>query len=414
MFTRLFSLVALCVAATAAKPVVLRDSPVTLPIARRFNLTGGGARIIDADQARAKFLVGRAQGLHKDGSAAQADSFSIPITNTALQYTVSVGVGTPPTEYNLVVDTGSANTWVGANKTYVQTNTSIDTGVGVEVSYGSGIFRGEEFLDTVTIGDLVIKNQSIGDANVFAVGFIQGVDGILGLGPTDRTVNTTGIPGIVPTVLDNAFEQGLIEQKLVGVAMAPSGNTSTVTNGELTIGDIDPSKFTGDLNYVPLTTTAPASTFVGIDQSLTYGSANTVILPTAAGIVDTGTTLILLASDYFAAYLGASGAKHDLKTGFLRINPDQVSNLQSLFFHIGNTTYEFTPDAQIWPRALNSLIGGDDSHVYLIIGDLGVNSEQGFNFVNGMTFLERFYHVFDAENNLAGFATTPFTNAVVN
>jgi hypothetical protein len=29
------------------------------------------------------------------------------------QYTVSVGVGDPPTYYELVVDTGSSNTWVG-------------------------------------------------------------------------------------------------------------------------------------------------------------------------------------------------------------------------------------------------------------------------------------------------------------
>ncbi|KAI0365365.1 acid protease [Pilatotrama ljubarskyi] len=422
MFTRLFSLVALCVVATTAKPVDLRDSAVTLPIARRFNLTSGGARVIDADKARAKFLVERARGLHQDRPAAQAsDSSEVPITNTVLQYTVSIGVGTPPTEYNLVVDTGSSNTWVGANKTYVQTDTSIDTGVGVtqslltqEVSYGSGVFRGEEFLDTLTIGDVVIKNQSIGDANVFAIGFFQGVDGILGLGPTDLSVNTTGTPGVVPTVLDNAFEQGLIDQKLIGVAMAPNGNASAVTNGELTIGGMDPSKYTGDLTFVPLTTTTPASKYVGIDQSLTYGSANAVVMPTTAGIVDTGTTLTLLASDYFVAYLGASGAKRDFKTGFLRLNPDQVSSLQSLFFHIGNTTYEFPPDAQIWPRAFNSLIGGDDSHVYLVIGDLGMNSGQGLDFVNGMTFLERFYHVFDAENNLAGFATTPFTNAVVN
>ncbi|KAI0356741.1 aspartic proteinase precursor [Trametes cingulata] len=416
MLARLLSLVALCVVATSAKPVALRDSPLTLPLARRFNLASGGsgARIIDVDQARAKFLVEGAQGLHQNGPAARADGINIPVTNTVLEYTVSVGVGTPPTQYNLVVDTGSANTWVGANKTYVQTSSSIDTGVGVEVTYGSGIFRGEEFLDTVTLGDLVIKNQSIGDANVFAIGFIEGVDGIMGIGPTARSVNTTGTPGVVPTVLDNAFEQGLIDKKVVSIAMAPSGNATTVTNGELTLGGIDPSKFTGDLNFVPLTTTSPASTFVGIDQTITYGSADTPITPLAAGIVDTGTTLILLASDYYVQYLGATGAKHDFRTGLLTISPDKLPNLQSLFFHIGNTTYEFPPDAQIWPRAFNSLIGGDDDQVYLVIGNLGRNSGTGFEFVLGVTFLERFYHVYDADNNLAGFATTPLTNATLN
>ena len=47
------------------------------------------------------------------------------------------------------------------------------------VSYGSGFFLGEEFLDTVSLSpDLTIPNQSIGDA-LFAEGF-DGVDGILG------------------------------------------------------------------------------------------------------------------------------------------------------------------------------------------------------------------------------------------
>ena len=42
----------------------------------------------------------------------------------------------------------------------------------------------------------------------------------------------------------------------------------------------------------PATSTSPASNYWGIDQSLTYGS--TSIMDTTAGIVDTGTTLILL------------------------------------------------------------------------------------------------------------------------
>ena len=46
----------------------------------------------------------------------------------------------------------------------------------------------------------------------------------------------------------------------------------------------------------PITSTYPASAYVGIDQSITYGSSGTTILSSTAGITDTGTTLILLAS----------------------------------------------------------------------------------------------------------------------
>lgn len=46
----------------------------------------------------------------------------------------------------------------------------------------------------------------------------------------------------------------------------------------------------------PLTATHPASSFVGINQTVTYGEAGIPILENSAGITDTGTTLLLLAS----------------------------------------------------------------------------------------------------------------------
>ena len=80
---------------------------------------------------------------------------------------------------DLILDTGSSNTWVGADKKYRVTETSVRTNASVNVSYGSGKFTGNEFVDRVTLGPgLVIEKQSIGVATS-AQGF-QGVDGILG------------------------------------------------------------------------------------------------------------------------------------------------------------------------------------------------------------------------------------------
>ncbi|OBZ76477.1 Polyporopepsin [Grifola frondosa] len=199
----------------------------------------------------------------------------------------------------------------------------------------------------------------------------------------------------------------------IGISFEPTTSLST-TNGELTFGSVDSSKFTGPLNFVPITSTSPASEFVGIDQTIAYGTAGTEILPSTAGITDTGTTLLLIASDALARYETATGAVADDATGLLRLAPAQFADLQSLFFTVGNTTLEFTPNAQIWPRALNTAIGGTADFVYLIVGDLGTNSGEGFDFVDGMTFLERFYYVFDSANSQVGFATTQFTDATTN
>ena len=65
-------------------------------------------------------------------------------------------------------------------------------------------------------------------------------------------------------------------------------------------------------------------------------------------------------------------------------------------------------------QQLNTLIGGTSDFVYLIVNDLGSLSGEGLDFIDGMTFLERFYYVFDIANSRVGFATTSFTDATTN
>ncbi|KAI0718143.1 aspartic peptidase domain-containing protein [Cerioporus squamosus] len=166
--------------------------------------------------------------------------------------------------------------------------------------------------------------------------------------------------------------------------------------------------------YRPITSASPASYYVGIDQTVTYGHSHKLILDTTAGIVDTGTTLIMLATDAYNTYQNATGATVDDNTGLLKITNDQYANLKSLYFEIGDTRYELTANAQIWPRALNTAIGGQPDDILLIVGDLGSPSGEGLDFINGFAFLERFYHVFDSENGQAGFAATRFTHATTN
>ena len=53
------------------------------------------------------------------------------------------------------------------------------------------------------------------------------------------------------------------------------------------------------------------------------------------------------------------------------ITPDQYNNLETLIFEIGGVTYELNANAQIWPRTLNTHIGGQQESVYLVEFDLG-------------------------------------------
>jgi len=326
-------------------------------------------------------------------------------------YTASVGVGSPATDYTLLIDTGSSNTWVGAHTKYKKTSTSKKTGKSVSVSYGSGSFSGEEYTDQVALSSsLIIKSQSIGVAST-SQGF-SGVDGILGIGPVDLTDGTIGGTTPVPTITDNLFKQGTISTESIGIFYQPSTSASAL-NGELTFGGVDSSKITSDVNYVPITTTSPASNYWGINQTINYGSGG-AILDSTAGIVDTGTTLVLIATDAFQKYQEATGATLDQTTGLLTLTASQFENLQSLFFDIGGVQYELTPNAQIWPRSLNSELGGSAGAIYLVVSDLGTQSGQGLDFINGFSFLQRFYSVYDVTNSQVGLATTSFTDAETN
>jgi len=93
--------------------------------------------------------------------------------------------------------------------------------------------------------------------------------------------------------MNNLFLQGSIKVPTLGIFFAPTSSQSD-TNGELTFGGIDPTKYLGPIKYTPITSTFPSSEFWGINQEILYGNTN--ILNVTAGIVDTGTTLVLIAT----------------------------------------------------------------------------------------------------------------------
>lgn len=390
---------------SSATPIQRDAKKFAWKFAHQINPLRGSMNLAEIDRERAKAFIS-----HATGEEAMGRTISVGATNTGVVYTAQVGVGSPPVEYTLLIDTGSSNTWVGSGgKPYVKSGTSKNTGGSVAVTYGSGSFSGTEYTDTVTLATgLVIKSQSIGVAST-SKGF-DNVNGIIGIGPVSLTEGTVSNAKTVPTVTDNLFKSGAISSDAIGIFYQPA--TKGGGSGELTWGGADMTKVVGNINYVPITSTQPAAKYWGVDQTVTYDGKT--ILPQSAGIVDTGTTLVLLATDCFRQYQKAVGGTVDSKTGLIKITSAQYSKLKTLDFKISTQTYGLNPNAQIWPRALNTKIGGDAGSIYLIVSDLGTSSGQGLDFINGYTFLERFYSVYDTANHRIGLATTKYTTATTN
>ena len=139
MLTRSFLTLALAILSVSANPIVqVRESKATMPIVARLNATG--RRIPDIDRARAAQQVANAKA-RASGKRA-VTSFSI--INEAVTYVANVEIGTPAQTFQLLIDTGSSNTWTNAQGTFRETSSTEDTGQEVEVEYGSGFFFGEE------------------------------------------------------------------------------------------------------------------------------------------------------------------------------------------------------------------------------------------------------------------------------
>jgi hypothetical protein len=402
--------VLLLTTSVVAKPIPYNMPTATLLLSRQIS-KNGTHNVLKNDQARARYLAARV-----DNKAPQ--SYNDIISRALDGYVADIQVGNPPNQYSLIVDTGSSNSWVGANPSnpYHLSRTSKQLPDVVITRYGSGFFAGVEYEDEVTLSPGLTVQQSIGVAVVASKG-IAPLDGILGLGPPDLT-NGTLFPDMtkeIPTVVDNLHSQGKISSRLLGLYLEPYSPTNNKT-GILTYGGIPAGKAKGDIFYVPVTSRGLASHFWGIDQSIKYGS--TAILSQSTGIVDSGTTMIMIPTDAFKQYQKMTGATADSKTGLLSITPSQFKLLQPLSFIIGGRSLVLVPDAQIWPRALNGAIGGEREAIYLVIVDSGVKStedpEDNVFCVNGLTFLQRFLTGLDSDNRKIGFAETDHTDHEMN
>ncbi|KAM0668294.1 hypothetical protein ACQRIU_001856 [Beauveria bassiana] len=384
-----YTSLSLLVAAEAilASPVERATKPSAVPVKHVVKVSSPNG-LIAKGQARINKINGAENALGNIDTSGPAE-------NDDVSYIASVAIGSA--SWDLIVDTGSSNTWTGAQKSYVPYSTGNDTGGTVGVSYGSGQFSGEEYVDKVTFAGLTVKSQSVGSAKS-AVGF-NGVDGIFGLGPVGLTRNTVSNAATVPTFLDNLYKQGSIPSEVLGVYFKPeAGSDTSDNNGELTLGGVDSTKYTGALNYVPTLKSGSAAAYWGVSiASFTYGS--TVLASGATGIVDTGTTLIYIPSAAYAKYLSASGGKTDANTGLVSYTTKPTANFG---IKIGTTTYNLTPAQYLVPTSQYGFFGLPAGKYYSWIANGGTGS---VNTIIGQKFLENYYSVYDTTNARIGFAT---------
>ncbi|KAG2069731.1 acid protease [Suillus decipiens] len=416
----------LLVFSITGSPVKAGNSSISIPLTSRVYFSNGTNNLLEHDRARVKAL--------RDPRMRSRSSVNVPLIDDYRNYghSLAVGIGNPPTTYNLLLDSGSANTWVRASK-YVETGPSFCTGQPVGLTYASGSFFGTEWLDYVTVGPgLTVILQSIGVADETAGH--RNYDGVIGIGPVALTVGSLRDLPTEPiqTITDSLFGQGAISENVLGIFFEPYTRPPSEVTGQITFGGTDPTKYNGNIEYAPTVNTGHSGKFWGVKSRITYN--NREILRFTAGFVDSGATFIKIATDAYQKYQFLTGAVYDRAVKLLTIPEDKYDTLHNLDFHIGEARqfcqpaitplahhfvqqiYSLTPNAQIWPRSLNTMIGGKEDSIYLIVTNRGTYSGQEgcSDFSLGYVFMQRFYVAYDSTNSRVGFATTAFTDAVTN
>jgi hypothetical protein len=87
------------------------------------------------------------------------------------------------------------------------------------------------------------------------------------------------------------------------------------------------------------------------------------------------------------------GSYYDNQTGFIVIPSPSIRNMQPLNFTIGGTVFTMDVAAQIIPVDQNSAWSGNPGVQYGTVGPLGHQSGQGWDFILGQKFLEKYFAV---------------------
>jgi len=318
------------------------------------------------------------------------------------QYYGPVSIGTPPQKFNVVFDTGSSNLWVPSKscsllniacKTHSkydssQSSTFVKNGTTFAIRYGSGSLTGFTSQDTVTLGDVAVKDVLFAEAvKEPGVSFVAAkFDGILGFGFPEIAVN-----GMNP-FFQAALASGAIKE--AKFAFSLSKDASAASGGELTLGGVDKSKYTGDFTYTPITTKGYwqfACDKVTVDgQDFASG---------IKAIADTGTSLLAIPTEQVTTLVTKIPGLKKNVAGEYMADCSKIPSMPTISFKIGGKVFDLEGKDYILQISQSGI-------TECLLGIMGIDipPPHGPLWILGDVFLRKYYTVFDYGGSRIGFA----------
>ncbi|KIW63850.1 hypothetical protein PV04_08822 [Phialophora macrospora] len=367
---------------------------------------------------------------HRSTLARRSDDFGSPVTGDywRVQYFINVTIGTPPQPFSLTLDTGSSDTWVPSADTWgCEDDGCIDFGAYdknlsstyslVEegtffISYADLSYAvGDYFTDVLSFSeDVSITNTTMANANDTDM-----VQGLMGVG---LRANLASLQNEEPfdflTVPEQLKAQGHIDRVAYSLYLDSYDDNS----GSILFGGIDPSRYTGELLALPLSTD-PYGNYTEFRVALTQlsirdgKSTRALTLPSfsAPALLDSGTSLSYLPQDVTDAIIEGLGATVDEDSGWAYAPCAYRKSNVSLIYTFGG------PDGVNVSVPLSELIGeqlGDESAYRDGTPACSLNidraTDDGTGIILGDSFLRSAYVVYDLENLIVALAQAKVDN----
>lgn len=347
--------------------------------------TSGGFSETDLQAAQADTLT-------KANAPTTSNSVGLDIEANDVTYVATVQLGTPPTDFNVIMDSGSADFWVAGDncKTCGQhqalgTSTSssfVDTKQPFQVTYGSGAVAGTIVSDTLVLAGLSLTNHTFGTAQQESQQFAQdpNSDGLMGL--AQSTLSNQG----VLTPPESLAQNGLISEAITSFKL--SRLDDNLNDGEVTFGALDTSKF--DQTTLTALPNVNKDGFWEASVDSFSVDGQDVGLTGRTAILDTGTSLIIAPPADAAKLMAAiPGAASDGQGGFTV--PCTTNSSVALTF--GGTTFNIDPRDMAFLPVSNDLQG--DCVAGVSSGQIGAATE----WLVGDVFLKNAYFSVDVGKN---------------
>lgn len=332
---------------------------------------------------------------------------------TDASYVASMGIGTPPQTFDIILDTGSSDLWVADSSCnncppsitlfdHTKSTSFNPSNAAATIPYGQGKVSGQVIQEVVNMSGLSVPSQTILAATVLAQDIVSApASGLMGLA-------FAGLAATKSTPFWQSLSNSgqLASSEFAFQLTRERGNPNPVTTagygGLFTLGGTNTSLFTGSIEFLNIVNSASPTYWLLSMAAITVQGKSVPLTSAILSAIDTGTTLIGGPTATVQAIWAAVGGQPMPQTpGFFQY-PCKTSINISISF--GGQTWPIDPRdmnfAPVDPQGRQCVGAIFD----LSLGTNIVNGGGNPDWVIGDTFLKNVYSVFRNNPPSVGFA----------